>query len=144
MNEPRLTLKVAVYIILQRGNKILFLRRINTGWSDGLFCLPSGHIDPHEMPTSAAVRETFEETGIKVSQKDLKFVHVSFRKDEYVDFFFLANSWTGEPKITEPEKSDTFAWLDPKKAEQKIVPSVYQVIQCIKKNLQYSQTDLLN
>lgn len=32
----------------------------------GLWLPPGGHIDPHELPDDAALRETWEETGLRV------------------------------------------------------------------------------
>jgi len=43
---------------------------------------PGGIIDPDETPKEAAVRETFEEVGLKVASKDVLFVAVIDRKSE--------------------------------------------------------------
>ena len=44
--------------------------------------LPGGIIDPDETPKEAAVRETFEEVGLKVASKDVSFVAVIDRKSD--------------------------------------------------------------
>ena len=36
----------AVYLILRKADKILLMNRANTGWMDGHFSLPSGHMKP--------------------------------------------------------------------------------------------------
>ena len=36
----------AVYLILRKSDKILLMNRANTGWMDGHFSLPSGHMKP--------------------------------------------------------------------------------------------------
>jgi hypothetical protein len=34
----------AVYLILRNANKVLMMSRANTGWMDGHFSLPAGHM----------------------------------------------------------------------------------------------------
>jgi 8-oxo-dGTP pyrophosphatase MutT (NUDIX family) len=45
-----------------RDNKILFLNHKKYGF----WLQPGGHVEPGETPDEAAVRETMEETGLKV------------------------------------------------------------------------------
>jgi 8-oxo-dGTP pyrophosphatase MutT (NUDIX family) len=45
-----------------RDNKILFLNHKKYGF----WLQPGGHVEPGETPDEAAVRETLEETGLKV------------------------------------------------------------------------------
>ena len=44
MKQNRLKVKIASYLILLKENKILMTRRFNTGWSDGMYSLPSGPV----------------------------------------------------------------------------------------------------
>ena len=44
-------------VIFERDGKILLLRRFETGYSDGFYALPAGHIDKGETPLDAALRE---------------------------------------------------------------------------------------
>jgi 8-oxo-dGTP pyrophosphatase MutT (NUDIX family) len=48
---------------------------------------PGGIIDPGETPKQAAVRETFEEVGIKINPKDVEFVAVVNRKSDFADTY---------------------------------------------------------
>jgi ADP-ribose pyrophosphatase YjhB (NUDIX family) len=86
--------------LLIRDGKIFLLRRFNTGWSDGLFTIPSGHVNAGEKPSQAAIRETFEEAGVKIDPKDLKAIACMHRKSdrEYIEFTFIAEKWSGEPE----------------------------------------------
>jgi len=87
MTEKRFTLRVAVYIILIKGEKVLLSRRFNTGWMDGKYSLISGHIDGNESISKAMIREAKEEIGIKIIKKDLIPITVLHRKSgiEYMD-----------------------------------------------------------
>ena len=56
-------------IILYKKNsslKFLLLKR-SEGWLD----FPKGHIEKNETEIEAAIRETFEETGIKINPDDI-------------------------------------------------------------------------
>lgn len=48
---------------------------------------PGGIIEPGETPKEGAIRETFEEVGIKVNPKDVEFVAVVNRKSDYADTY---------------------------------------------------------
>lgn len=109
----RLKVKVAVYMILVNSKgKVLFGRRSNTGWQDGRLSLPSGHVDPGELPTQSALRELHEEVDIKVELSQLEIKHIAYRKDNYIDFYFLIKDWTGNPTIMEPSKCSELLWID--------------------------------
>src|SRR3990167_3802399 len=113
MPQEKFKIIPSVYLILIKDNKILLLRRFNTGFEDGNYSLPAGHLNGGEKATDAMVREAKEETGISVSAGDLKIVHVMHRigADERVNFFFSATRWTGEPAIQEFDKCDDLQWF---------------------------------
>jgi len=112
----RYRVAVGVNVLLFRDNKYLLLRRANTGWADGYYTVPAGHLEPGEPLTSAAIRETKEEVGVDISPHNLKLVHVMHRSDkeddqERLDFYFLTTEWVGEPYIAETEKADSLDWF---------------------------------
>lgn len=55
-------MKVGVNVAVIEDEKILLSKREDFE----VWCLPGGHMDPEESVTQAAVREVFEETGLKV------------------------------------------------------------------------------
>lgn len=106
----------AVYCFLQKNGKILLTRRMNTGYEDGKYMVPSGHVEKGESLTAATVRETMEEVGVSVRPEDLRLVHTMYRPShdatgERADFFFEAEKWQGEPQNCEPEKCDEVGWF---------------------------------
>lgn len=116
MAYDRFKVTPAVYLFLHRDGKILFTRRRNTGYEDGKYGVPSGHVEAGESLRAATVRETMEEIGITVKSEDLRLVHVMYRAQhdetgERADFFFTADQWEGEPKNMEPEKCDEVGWF---------------------------------
>jgi len=121
----RLKVKVAVYmILLNHEGKVLFGRRTNTGWQDGKLSLPSGHVDPGELPTQSALRELKEEVDIKVELNQLEIKQIAYRKDNYIDFYFLIKNWTGDPSIMEPSKCSELIWVDINDTKDQFAPNV--------------------
>lgn len=61
-------LQAAVAVVTdQTGDRILLVKRCGLDINfPGLWCLPGGHLEPGETAEEAAVRETWEETGINV------------------------------------------------------------------------------
>ncbi len=53
-------------IFNERGEILLMDRADGSGW-----CLPCGWVEPNERPCEAAVREAWEETGLKIAVKQL-------------------------------------------------------------------------
>ena len=55
-----------VHLIIIRSGEVLLLHRSGTGFLDGMWCLPTGKVDPNESPRQAAIREAKEEVGIEI------------------------------------------------------------------------------
>ena len=92
------------------------MRRFNTGWRDGQYSLPAGHLDGEETVTQGVIREIKEESGVTVEPKDVDMVHAMHRVSELnesIDFFFVIKNWQGEPRLAEPDKSDQVLWVLP-------------------------------
>jgi 8-oxo-dGTP diphosphatase len=145
MSVERFRIYSAVYILLIKDDKVLLLRRFNTGWSDGLYTVPSGHIDGNESLTAAAIREAREEAGVQIKSEDLAFLHVMHRKDhagdkrEYLDFFFTAEKWEDEPHNAEPEKCDDAQWYPIDNLPDNILPYVGNIIHAAKTGKAFSE-----
>jgi mutator protein MutT len=113
---------VASYVIFRRDDKILLMRRANTGYEDGKYSLPSGHIEAGEFPDAAAIREAQEEVGVKI--QDLRFKQVLYSDDNYVCFFFETTKWDGEIRNCEEDKCDDLNWFDLNNLPKNIAPEV--------------------
>lgn len=145
----RHTTKIASFAILERDGQILLARRCNTGYADGLYQMPSGHVEADEYPVEAAAREAKEEVGVDIAVRDLEFVHASYRINkvdgagDYVDFFFKTNKWSGEPTNQEPEKCDELAWFSIHKLPENTVPVIKEVIAYIRDGKPFSEVGRL-
>ena len=104
----------ASYLFLINDNKILLQRRFNTGFEDGNYGIPSGHLEGEETAKEGCVREIKEEIGIDLNVNDLEVVQVMHRKakhDERIDFFMTTKSYSGEITNCEPHKCDDLSWF---------------------------------
>lgn len=104
------------YLLLRKGNKCLFVLRQNTGFQDGDFGLVAGHVEKAESFKDAAVREAFEEVGVKVNSNSLTQIHTTHRyaspNNIRIDIYFETTKWGGKEFNKEPEKHREIAWLD--------------------------------
>jgi ADP-ribose pyrophosphatase YjhB (NUDIX family) len=130
------------YLILIEEDRILLLKRENTGFMDGYYGLPAGHLDGGETSREGGAREFKEEIGINVNPLELKVVHIMHRKgeqDERVDFFMATDKYTGEIKNCEPNKCGDLSWFSLNNLPQNIIPYINQAIQKYKEGIFYSE-----
>ena len=66
--KQRFRITTAVYIILIKNGKILLSLREGTGYMDGMYGLPSGHLEANESIADACIREIKEEININVEK----------------------------------------------------------------------------
>lgn len=123
--SDRFTFLATVNIFLIKNEEILLIRRANTGFFDGSYEAPAGHIDGGEPVRKAAAREALEEVGVRINPDDLRVVHVMHRygeKAERIEFFLVAEKWQGEPENREPDKADDMNWYSLNSLPENMVP----------------------
>lgn len=142
MPKERARVTPTVYLMLIKNKQILLSRRFNTGFCDGEYSFPAGHLDGNETLTQAMVREAKEEIGVILDSADLRLVHTMHRKgptDERADFFFTVKKWTGEPKIMEPHKCDDLRWFDVNNLPKNTIPYIKQAIDHVLQGSTFSE-----
>ena len=118
--EDRFVVVPAAYVLLLRGDgpgtEVLLQLRQGVDFMDGHWASgAAGHVERGETAYDAARREAREELGIE--GLELEFVTSMQRTaraepiDERIDFFFTSRTWTGEPRVTEPDKSGGIRWV---------------------------------
>ena len=110
---PRARFPATVHLFFFRDGQVLLSRRFNTGYRDGEYSVPAGHLDGNETVRTAAQREAAEEVGVQINLDDILFSSVMHRNegDERVDFFVDVRRWQGEPFNNEPNKCDELRWV---------------------------------
>ena len=131
----------ASYVFLLRdgvtGPEVLLQLRQNTGYMDDHWAAAAaGHVEKGETAYDAARRESVEE--IAVTDLDLAFVTAMQRTrggepiDERIDFFFTARSWSGEPRIVEPQKCAELRWCALDDLPDPVVPHERSVLEALR------------
>ncbi len=130
--EKRNKLPISVQLILENEDKILLMKRKNTGYEDGKYSLPGGHVEPNEEIRKALIREAQEEIGIHIEVQDVEFYKVINRKvnteQEYVDFIFKANHWTGNVTNEEKDKCEEIIWVNKKEIPENTLNFIPQIL----------------
>ena len=134
---------VAVYGIFRKGSKILLIRRANTGYMDGRYSLPAGHVEPGEGAIRCLLREMQEEVGVRINTDDVKFVHCNLLLDyiakdhERIHLFLEATKWQGKPRNMEPHKCDDLRWFDIDNLPSNLATELINPMQLIKQGVVY-------
>ena len=134
----------AAYVFLLRpapmpgGREVLLQLRRGTGYMDEHWAAAAaGHVEQGETVFAAAAREALEE--VDVTDLDLvpwcamQRTHEDHAPiDERVDYFFTATSWTGTPRIVEPQKCADLRWFNLDTLPTPVVPHELRVLRSIR------------
>ncbi len=136
----------ASYLFLHRGNTILLMLRKNTGYYDGWYTVPSGHVEKGELPSEGMIREAKEEIGLDLDPASLRACHVMYRAShdetgERADYFFNCLTWQGEPQNVEPEKCAELAWFSVDALPENLMHHVKDALTSINAGIFYSEID---
>lgn len=136
----------AVYLFLMKNNAVLLGRRCNTGYMDGKYMVPAGHVEAGESLCAAMIRETKEEIGIDVEEENLKLVHVVYRAKhdetgERMDFFFTVEQWRGDIENREPEKCNDLKWFPLENLPHEMPPYVRTALENSMRGLLLTELD---
>lgn len=147
MTKERNKATPAVYLFLRKGEEILLGRRQNSGYYDGWYSVPAGHVEFGELPVGGLIREMKEELDIVVNPKDLRLVQTMYRAKhdetgERLDLFFETEKWSEEVKINEPHKCDDLRWFPVKELPENMMHHVKIALENAKKGVLYSEIDL--
>lgn len=99
--------ELAGSLIFEEGKLLLLYRDDEGHWE-----VPGGKVEEKESPTNAAVRETGEEIGVKISL-DKPFYSGEFQHNEKIFLWhgYIANIEEGEPELCE-DKFSKLNWFE--------------------------------
>lgn len=123
------------------------MQRQGSGYYDGWYSVPAGHVEAGELPLAGLVREVAEELGITVNPKDAHLVHTMYRTKhddtgDRVDLFFVVDKWSGEITNTEPHKCNDIRWFSINVLPKNMMHHVKDAIQNFENGILYSEFDL--
>ena len=95
---------IGAFIVIfdKKGRVLLSHRRDLDIWN-----LPGGGVEDGELPDEAAIRETLEETGLKVKIKDLVGIYGKPHRDE-IAFVFIGRIVGGNLMVTAESDDSRF------------------------------------
>lgn len=141
--EKRDFYRVGVLLFIEKGGKVLLGRRKNTGYMDGRFCPPGGHLDMGESLSHAAAKEAKEEIGISIAESDLKMINVVQKIEEGRDvvliFTMKPRRWRGRILNMEPDRCSELRWFRVDRLPKETIPYVRHVIKNIRDKVFYSE-----
>ncbi len=124
-SNGRLKVVPSVFTVIEKDGKYLLLRRFSTGYMDGWYDLPAGHLENQEKFKDGAVRELKEEVNIEADPEALELIHIHQNHTgdpPHYGYIFFAKKWGGEPKIMEPDKCDDMGWFSLDNLPEKLLP----------------------
>lgn len=100
-------------VVIVRNNKVLLVQRNREPYK-GLWMFPAGFTSYGEHPEETALREAFEETGLKTSNPkliDIGQVDDDPRSDGHFSIFYKVDAEDGEIS-TDLEENQSIQWFD--------------------------------
>jgi ADP-ribose pyrophosphatase YjhB (NUDIX family) len=86
--SPKRPLSLGAGAVIVHDERVLLVRNIR-GVTKGRYLLPAGRVNLGELPDVAAVRETFEETNLRVESEGLLGVRIWVMDDGEHNYFFM-------------------------------------------------------
>jgi 8-oxo-dGTP diphosphatase len=108
----RYPIPVVRLILRQADGRVLILRRANTKYAQGEWCLPGGKVDYGATVEQTIIRELEEETALKCLASRFLFFQDSIpliSGDMHCLNLYFKCDWTGEVRLN--EESSEYAWV---------------------------------
>ncbi|MDX0560207.1 NUDIX domain-containing protein [Sinorhizobium medicae] len=101
-------------LAIVRDGKILLCRRLKAPEA-GHWSIVGGKVDQMERAQDAARREAQEESGL--SFHSIRFLCISEQlieaeRQHWVSLIYVTEDFSGEPRLTEPDKLSDIRWFD--------------------------------
>ena len=140
---------VVVDLMLIRENngkkEVLLALRKNTGYCDGEYELPGGHLEAEEDIFDAMIRESKEELNIELKREDLKIEHILHHyKGNRIKFLISARKYDGTLQVGEPDKCEKLDWFDINKLPDNTEKRARRVLEEIQNGFFYDNSDFIN
>ncbi|MDG9701694.1 NUDIX hydrolase [Streptomyces sp. DH37] len=100
---------ISAAIVVREGRVLMVRRRVKEGELSWQF--PAGGIEAGETPEQAAVRETFEETGLTVDAVKLLGERVHPKTGRLMYYVACSTGVEGEARVADADELAEVAWI---------------------------------
>ena len=126
--------------VINNETYILLMKRMNTGFNDGEYELPGGHLEKGEDLFESMIREAKEELLIDLKKEDIKIIHLLHHySGERLNFIFETDGTNLNPKIGEKDKCSGLDWFKINDLPNETTDKVKQIISNIIDNKFYDK-----
>ena len=131
--EERFKSAMCVDLMISRNwnnkKEILLMKRKNTGYDDGKYELPGGHLEPNEDLIDAMIREAKEELLIDIDRESLKIATLMHHyTGNRLNVIFETDGTNLNPQIGEKDKCEAIQWFDIKHLPNNISDKMQTII----------------
>ncbi|TXN72847.1 NUDIX hydrolase [Methylobacterium sp. WL6] len=142
-----MTRSFARVIVVNQDGQMLVICQQHTHVSN--YCFPGGKVEPAETPKAAAVRELYEELGIKVAKRHLRHCLTSkfyFGNEAWIGHFYVCAYGGKRPTIMELDKisSAAFYHLNDMVSLPCDEPSFIEVARNAENTISTTQAEIVN
>ena len=131
MEPDRFLRRCSVHLLVVQDGKLLVDKRINREYGNNEFDVIASHILGGENAIDAIVRTAKTEVNIDIEKDNLKIIQVQHQKCadyEYINYFFIADSYSGELKNNDEEYCNGIEWVDFKYPVNNLMPYINDAI----------------
>lgn len=138
MSENENKIGVGIGVMIIRDGKVLLAKR-KSNLGKGEYCWPGGKMEYMESFEECAQREVREETGIEIENvRFLRLMNLKhFAPKHFVDIELLADWKSGEAKLLEPDKFESWEWYDLDKLPEPLFYPQYSSLEAYKTGKNY-------
>ncbi len=136
---------VGVHLHLEdaQGRVLLGLRHPDSAFAASMHHFLAGHCE-RARAISCLVREAQEEAGLVIDSGDVELAHVVHLVDTpgdtpRIQMVFRARSWSGTPRVREPDKCTGWGFWDPENLPEQVVPYTRAAIAGIRAGRLYTE-----
>jgi len=99
----------SVWVILTVGDEVLLLKRGKKSNNPNLWNFPGGGVEKNEAIKTSAVREVWEEAGIRIKESDLVFTKREEKSKRILYFYTVA--FDKKPTVKINKESAKYRWV---------------------------------
>lgn len=126
-----MNIEKTVAVFVMKEDTVLLTRRLNTWFGNNQFAPPGGLVDKGENPEESAVREVFEETGIRLNAADLQLfskVLTDGQGRHFENHYYSIKKFTGTLENKEPDRHADVGWYPRENPPEDTMPHVLELL----------------